>query len=143
MVRLSKQHQHVNAAPLTTLGQVEAHIEAAKLFFALSKEDGSFGGLSSTTLVQLALNVLLMTLPILPQVDFKIGNPRLPVDIDDYVLSDLDTIDFQAVIGDSAQVSIMELGQRIEQNKQTDTPLQSFLKSDLMKIKILNNQYMV
>ena len=51
-----------------------------------------------------------MTLPILPQVDFKIGNPRLPVDIDDYVLADLDTIDFQAVIGDSAQVSIMELG---------------------------------
>ena len=107
---MSKQQKQANAAPLTTLGQVEAHIEAAKLFFALSREDDSYGGLSSSTLVQLALNVLLMTLPILPQVDFKIGNPRLPVDIDDYALADLDTIDFQAAIGDSAQASIMELG---------------------------------
>ena len=73
---------------------VEAHIEAAKLFFALSREEESYGGLSSGTLVQLALNVLLMTLPILPQVDFKLGNPRLPVEIDDYALADLDTIDF-------------------------------------------------
>ena len=99
---MSKYQPRADAAPLTTLSQVEAHIEAAKLFFALSKEDDSYGSLSSSTLVQLALNVLLMTLPILPQVDFKIGNPRLPVDIDDYVLADLDTIDFQAVVGDNA-----------------------------------------
>ena len=51
MVRMSKQQKQANAAPLTTLGQVEAHIEAAKLFFALSREDDSYGGLSSNTLV--------------------------------------------------------------------------------------------
>ena len=52
--------------PLTTVCLVEAHIEAAKLFFDLSRQEHENTSLSSSTLLQLALNVLLMTLPILP-----------------------------------------------------------------------------
>ena len=84
MVRetFNSQGSRGNAArpPVTTVCLVEAHIEAAKLFFKLSQSEANNStSLSSGTLLQLALNVLLMTLPVLPTIDYKLGNPQLPV----------------------------------------------------------------
>ena len=63
---------------------VDAHIEVAKLLMALSNLKTPVQGLSSNTLVQLAILVLLSAMPVLPQVDFKLGDPKLPVEPDEY-----------------------------------------------------------
>ena len=79
---------------MTAVVYVDAHIEAAKLFYSLSKQGREVQGHSSETLFLLALHVLMAALPVLPQVDFKLGNPMLPVEIDDYGFQDLESLDF-------------------------------------------------
>jgi len=80
--------------PLTTVCIVEAHMEAAKLLFYLSRQDQQVQSFSSSTLLQLALNCLLSALPVLPTTDLKLGNPRLPIETDEHAMVDLDLIDF-------------------------------------------------
>ena len=123
MVKDSHGNTTRQAAPLTTVVLVEAHIEAAKLFFALSREENEFDEFSSGTLLQLALNVLLMNIPILPQIDFKLGNPYLPVDIDEYAAADLDMIDFQT---GGSEMGLMELGEKIEEMEENKEAQQFF-----------------
>jgi hypothetical protein len=55
--------------PLTTACIVDAHLEAAKLFFKLSLQEQQGQTYSSSTLLQLALNSLLSILPVLPTID--------------------------------------------------------------------------
>ena len=71
-----------------------------------------------------------MTMPVLPQIDYKLGNPQLPVQVEEYGISDIDSIDFTNCS------NLMELAERIEETKETPAARQNFSQSPLMKVKI-------
>ena len=77
--------------PLTASLFVDAHIEAAKLLFAISRQNaGQVRGLSADTLLQLALFSLLSALRVFPQMDIRLGNPKqLPYEPADYAIYDV------------------------------------------------------
>ena len=65
MIRNSQRDRTPDSPPLTTVCLVEAHVEIAKLFFSLSRHEEP-QRFSSSVLLQMALDVLLMILPIVP-----------------------------------------------------------------------------
>ena len=71
-----------------------------------------------------------MTVPILPQIDYKLGNPQLPVKVEEYAITDLDSFDFTNC------TNMMELAERIEETKDDPSARQNFSQSPLMQIKI-------
>lgn len=77
----------------------------------------------------------------LPKIDLKLGNPRLPVETEDYEMNDLDLIDFQD--GD-----LMDLAERIQgkisaEEESKGTASQGFGQSPLMQTKIELGHYLV
>lgn len=78
-----------------------------------------------------------MTMPILPQIDYKLGNPQLPVQVEEYGIADLDSFDFTNC------PNMMELAERIEEIEDATSARQNFSQSPLIRIKIQSNHFMI
>ena len=86
---------------LSTQQLTESLIQASKMLFALAQlDDGKLEDANlpcKDSLEEMAIESLLTQIPLLPSLDPKLGNPRLPAELEAFSVHDLEMIDLQSV----------------------------------------------